>query len=210
MNYPEIDRLVSRYRDLAACRNDLEAAFRLLLETFHRSGLVLTCGNGTSGASARQLAGGLVRSFQRNRPVPEELRATLAEQGPAGERLAAQLQGSLPALALGGSQDLLTGIAAEQGAELMFAQQLYGLARPGDTLVVVSAGRTEDNLKAALRVATALDMTRIVLTGREDGDLDGLADCIVRVPRVTPLEIMELHLPVCHTLATMVEQEFFP
>lgn len=210
MNYPEIDRLVSRYRDLAACRADIGRAFELLLDNFRRGGLLFTAGNGASAATAEQLAGGLLRSFQRTRKVPAEFAGRLTDDhGPAGERLAEQLQGALPAMALSSTPSFLSGVAAEQDPTVTYAQQLYALGRSGDTLLVISAGPPADNLSAALRVAGSVGLTRIVLSGREQTGLSGLADCIIRVPRVTKVEIQELHLPVCNTLSTMLEQEYF-
>ena len=210
MNYPEIDRLVSRYRDLAACRADIGRAFELLLDNFRRGGLLFTCGNGASAGTAEQLASGLLRSFQRPRAVPAEFRNRLSQDhGPAGERLAGQLQGALPALPLSSTPGFVSAVSAEQDPAVTYAQQLYALGRSGDTLVVITAGPVADNLRAALQVAGSLGMTRIVLSGREQASLSGLTDCLVRVPRVTAVEIQELHLPICNTLSTMLEQEHF-
>lgn len=210
MSYPEIDRLVSRYRDLAACRNDIGTAFELLLANFRRGGLLFGLGNGASAATAEQLVTGLLRGFQRQRPLPAAFsEQLLRDHGGSGEELAGMLQGALPALNLSSSSNLTSSVAAEQGPAVIHAQQLYALGRSGDTLVVLIADSVADNLKAALRVAGSLGMTRIVLTGREQAGLTGLADCIVRVPRITNVEIQELHLPICNALSTMLEQEYF-
>ncbi len=210
MSYPEIDRLVNRYRELSACRNDIERAVELLGENYRRGGLLLACGNGASSGTAEQFVTGLLKGFQRARSVPQELRSRLtADHGQSGEQLANGLQGALPALALTGPSSLLSGIAAGSEPSLVFAQQVYAYGREGDTLFVAAADGAEASLVAALRVAGTLGLTRVVLAGRETDALSSHAECVVRVPRVTSREIQELHLPVCNTLCTMLEQEFF-
>lgn len=209
MKYPEIDRLVNRYRDLSACRNDIERAFDRLRQTGAAGGLIMACGSGPGGFIADHFVNGLLRAFQRERPVPQTLRSRLqADHGQAGVRLADSLEGAMPAVALGTTGGWLTGNAGSQQAEFVFAQQVYAYGREGDTLVVIAAD-ADPVLQAALRVAGSLGINRIVLTGRDDGDFHALAECVVRVPRVTHREIQELHLPMVNTFCTMLEQEFF-
>lgn len=210
MNHPEIERLTNRYRDLSACRASLADAFRLLSGTFERGGIVLACGNGAGSSAAEQFVTGLLRGFQRARPVTQAFADRLiADHGTAGELLASRLQGSLPAIALTGPGSLLSGIAAGIDPELIYAQQVYGYAREGDTLVAVAAGGATANLLAALRTARSLGLETLVLSGRDAGREAELADVAVLVPRITPPEIQELHQPVLNTLVTMLEQQFF-
>ena len=210
MSYPEIDRLVNRYRDLSACRHDIERSVNLLGDNYGRGGLLLACGTGASSATADQLVTGLLKGFQRTRPVPQALRKRLNDDhGQAGEALANGLQGALPALALSGPASLQSGVAASAAPELVFAQLVAAYGRAGDTLLVLAADGANASLSAALRVAGSLGLTRIVLAGREDDDFQGIAECVIRVPRVTSREIQELHLPVCNAFITILEQEFF-
>lgn len=210
MNYPEIDRLVSRYRDLTACRNDIERCSDLLMDNYRRGGMLLACGTGPSGFTAEQLVAALLTGYQRQRALPESLDRKLRdEHGQAGAELADGLQGALPAISLGSPAGLLSGIASGAGQELVYAQQVYAYGREGDTLLVIADSGAEPELLAALRVAGSLGLTRIVLAGREPEALAAQAECTVRVPRVTRREIQELHLPICNTLAIMLEQEFF-
>lgn len=207
MNHPEIDRLISRYRDLSVCRTDIGTAADLLSRTFRAGGLMLSLGHGASSFIAEQFVSSLL---QRPRPVPAALRSRLeADHGERGERLASGLQGGLPALALTGPGGLFSAIAAGAGTELIYAQQVYSYARSGDALVIISSGQPAPEHQAALRLAGSLGLHRIVLCGREAEGWQGLADCLVRVPRVTATEVQELHLPVCNALAVMLEQEFF-
>lgn len=207
MNHPEIDRLINRYRDLSVCRTDIASAADLLSTTFRAGGMVLSLGHGASSFIAEQFVSSLL---QRPRPVPAALRGRLeADHSEAGERLARGLKAGLPALALTGPGGLFSAITAGGGSELLYAQQVYSYSRSGDALVVISSSQPAPEHQAALRLAGSLGLRRIVLCGREADGWQGLADCIVRVPRVTDTEIQELHLPVCNALAVMLEQEFF-
>ena len=210
MNYPEVDRLVNRYRDLTACRNDIDRAYELLVRTFRDGGMVLAAGNGANGFTAEQFVTGLLRDVERPRGVPADLQQKLeADYGKAGSELAAKLHGALPAVALTGPAGLLSGIADDAGGEMIFAQQVYAYGRSGDTLLILDSGGPNANLLAALRVAGSLGLKRIVLAGREADQLAAHAECTVRVPRVNTTFIQELHLPVCNALNVMLEQEFF-
>lgn len=210
MNYPEVDRLVNRYRDLTACRNDIERAYGLLVRTFREGGVLLAAGNGASAFTAEQFVTGLLKDVERPRGVPADLRQKLeADYGKTGQDLAASLHGALPAMALSSPAGLLSGIAADNGNDMVFAQQVYAYGRSGDTLLVLDSGGLTVNLLAALRVAGSLGLNRIVLSGREADQLAPHADCVIRVPRVNATFIQELHLPICNTLNVMLEQEFF-
>lgn len=210
MNHPEIDRLVSRHRDLSACRPDIEQAFGLLRTACKAGGLVLACGAGGSAGIAGQFVNKLLRGVRRTRPVPREFAEALAaEGGPRGSELARRLQGGFPAFHLGAAASLLAAVTDAQGADLAYAQQLYALARSGDVLLAISSGGQSDVLDNALVVARALGVTTIGLADRDGNALRGLCDCLIRVPRATPPEVEELHLPVCHALCVMLEQEYF-
>lgn len=210
MNYPEVDRLVNRYRDLTACRNDIERAYELLVGTFRAGGMVLAAGNGASGFTAEQFVTGLLRDVERPRGIPADLQQKLqSDHGSAGSELASRLHGALPAVALTAPAGLLSGVAADTGAEMIFAQQVYAYGRSGDCLFVLDSAGNTANLQAALRVAGSLGLSRIVLSGRETDQLAPHADCVIRVPRVNTTFIQELHLPICNTLNVMLEQEFF-
>jgi D-sedoheptulose 7-phosphate isomerase len=209
-DYPEIDRLVSRYRDLTACRNQIEEAFTLLRDSYAQGGVLLICGNGGSAADSDHMVGELMKGFQRQRPVPAELQQALQDAyGTQGSEFGSRLQGALPAISLTAHSALVSAIANDTGQDLTFAQQVYGYGRKGDVLLGISTSGNSENVCNAMRIARTLGLTTIALTGRDGGQLRDLAECVIRVPRVTTLEIQELHLPIYHTLCVMLEQSFF-
>lgn len=209
--YPELERLTARYPVLSPCLADLERAFETLRDAFAGGGKLLLCGSGGSAADSEHIVGELMKGFKRARPLPEGVRGRLEAAFPAeGPALAAQLQGALPALSLVSQTALLSAVANDVGAELVYAQQVYGYGRPGDALLGISTSGTSTNVLHALRVARAQGLRTLGLTGRSGGAMRGLCDVTVCVPADDTLEIQELHLPVYHALCELLEVTFFP
>jgi D-sedoheptulose 7-phosphate isomerase len=104
---------------------------------------------------------------------------------------------------------LLTATANDGDFDMVFAQQVYGLGRPGDVLLAISTSGRSKNVCNAVIVARAFGLKSIVLTGKSGGDLAPLADVAIKVPSDNVAEIQELHLPVYHWLSIELEAEFF-
>jgi D-sedoheptulose 7-phosphate isomerase len=104
---------------------------------------------------------------------------------------------------------LITAIANDLDYEMIFAQQVYGLGRPGDVLLAISTSGRSRNVFNAVLVAKAFGLKSIALTGQSGGDLAPLADVAIKVPSDNVAEIQELHLPVYHWLSTELEETFF-
>ena len=206
-----LDELVSRYPSLAACRDDIEAAYRVLVECFGRGGKLLVCGNGGGATGAEHIVGVMMKGFLGLRPLPEEFRSRLrAADHELGSTLAEKLQASLPVINLAAGMALSTAFGNDVSPELAFAQAANGYGKPGDVLLCLSPSADALNLMAALAVARAIGMKTIGLTGKEGGRLASLCDILINVPATRSYEVDELHLPVSHCLCMMVESRFFP
>jgi D-sedoheptulose 7-phosphate isomerase len=202
-----VSSLLQRYPVLKACEQELAAAFDLL-ETAYRSGnKLLVCGNGGSAADSEHLVGELMKGFLKRRPIPAADAAKLEAAG--GQEIAGRLEGALAAIALPSQMSLLTATANDGDYDLTFAQQVYGLGRPGDALLAISTSGRAKNVCNAVIVAKAFGLKSIALTGRTGGELAPLADIAIKVPSDNVAEIQELHLPVYHWLSTELESAFF-
>ena len=96
-----LDALVDRYPILAPQKEDIRALYELIRQSFASGGKLLVCGNGGSAADALHIVGELMKSFTLPRPINAEAARLLSERfGQEGERLAASLEGALPAVAL--------------------------------------------------------------------------------------------------------------
>ncbi len=198
------DRLTERYPGLAVCREDIEAVFRLLADGFRAGGKLLVCGNGGSASDAQHIVGELMKAFVLPRRLPEEVRARLAD-----ETLSERLQGALPAISLMGEAALTTAYGNDCAPELVFAQQVLGLGRPGDMLLGITTSGNSENVLYAAKTARAQGMKVLMLTGAGGGKALALADAAVCVPERETYKVQEYHLPVYHALCLALEENFF-
>jgi D-sedoheptulose 7-phosphate isomerase len=119
------------------------------------------------------------------------------------------LQGALPVLPLPVNSGLLTAVANDQGADLIFAQQVLGYGALNDTLLAISTSGNSVNIIRAIWVARAKRMKTVGLTGADGGRMKEWCDLTILVPAAATWEVQELHLPIYHTLAAMLEAAFF-
>ena len=201
--------LLLRYPTLAACRQEIAAAEDTLLACFRAGGKLLLCGNGGSAADCDHIAGELGKAFLKKRPIPEERRATMAERCPEVAPLLDRLEDALPAIPLTSLTALLTAYGNDREAELGFAQATLSLGKAGDILLAISTSGNSKNVLAAAKVARALGMRVIALTGEGGGALGALADITLAVPERETFKVQELHLPVYHAICAELEKHFF-
>ncbi len=205
-----VEALLAREKRLAACRAEIFAAAEAICASYRAGGKLLVCGNGGSAADAQHIVGELMKGFLKKRRLPEAVRARMETAFPADAAyLYDGLQGALPAVSLVGETALGTAFANDQAADLVFAQQVLGLGRAGDTLLAISTSGNSRNVVYAVETARLAGMRSIALTGRAGGRLLGLADVTVRVPEEETYRVQELHLPVYHALCIAAEEEFF-
>lgn len=201
--------LLQRNPALEACEGGLVAAWRRIVRAFACGGTLFTCGNGGSMADALHITGELAKSFHRKRPLPPALRARLGALED-GDELGEHLQQGLRSVTLGASLALSSAVLNDNPLPSAgLAQELLALGRPGDVLLALSTSGNARNVLQAARVAKAMGMDVIALTGEGGGKLAGLADIALRAPaRGTPA-VQELHVQLYHALCSMLEEQFF-
>ncbi len=204
-----LESLFERYPALCVQRSQIVTACQTLRDSFAKGSTLFTCGNGGSAADAEHIVGELLKSFRKERPIDEQLHKALRAQGEAGCRLADNLQGALPCIALTAHISLSTAYANDVLPQATFAQQLLGLGKDGDCLLAISTSGNSENCVYAALVARAKGIKTIALTGAKDSRLKELADVTIQVPALETYEIQELHLPVYHTMCAFLEEEFF-
>jgi len=142
------------------------------------------CGNGGSAADSQHIAGELVAKLTRERRA-------------------------LAAVALTVNSSLLTSIVNDGAWEQVFARQVEALGQPGDVLVAISTSGRSANVNAAVRVAKQRGLRTLALTGRDGGELAGLADLAIVIPSDNTQRIQEGHITVGHILCDIVEATLF-
>jgi len=149
---------------------------------------VLACGNGPSASLAQLFVSELVHRYETPRP-------------------------SLPGLALTPDMATISAIATDHGFEEVYAKQIRALGQAGDILVVITTTGHSRSLIKAAEAALSRDMTIVVLSGGDGGEMAGLLgpnDVEIRVPSARRPRILEVNLLTLHCLCDLIDQTLFP
>lgn len=192
--------LFERYPQLNICAKDIENALALVIDTYKNGSKILVCGNGGSAADADHIVGELMKGFLKSRKVTDER---------IPQELREKLQGALPAISLSAHTSLMTATINDNDADMIFAQQVYGYANENDLLIAISTSGNSKNVVNAVKVAKALGVKVVALTGKTGGALKNIADVTICAPSTETYKIQEYHLPIYHYLCVSVENEFF-
>lgn len=202
--------LLRRYPELSVVEMELARAAECLIRCFESGGKLLICGNGGSCSDSEHIAGELMKGFEHKRPLDEFTRQQLAAKG--GERgvyIASRLQKGFPVISLSSNTALITAVANDIDADLIFAQQVAAYGKKGDVLLAISTSGNSKNVVDAVITALAKEMTVIGMTGETGGAMRAKCDILLNVPGTRTSSIQELHLPMYHSLCLMIENYFF-
>lgn len=200
---------MERYPALMGCKEDILAVYETLHACFAEGHRLYLCGNGGSAADCEHIAGELLKSFKKCRPIQGEYAEALKMQGERGQVLVEQLERGLPAVSLCGHIAFSTAFQNDRDPMFVFAQQINAWGEEGDVLLTLSTSGNSKNCLYAATVAKAKKMKVAALLGGTGGLLKEAADCAVIVPEKETFKVQELHLPVYHCLCAMLEEEFF-
>lgn len=205
-----LNDLKNSYPQLVPLANNLSDALVLLMDSICTGGTILTCGNGGSAADAEHIVGELVKGFHLKRHLSVEDASPFVKVfAEEGATMAANLQKGIAAISLVSNSALSSAIINDMEPAYEFAQQVYALGCPGDVLISLSTSGNSKNVINALKVARAMGLKTIVLTGKNGGRVKGLADICICVPATRVDKIQELHLPVYHFLCSALEDALF-
>ncbi len=204
-----VENLFIRYPALSDIKEDIEAAFYAVLETFLNGGTLFVCGNGGSAADAEHIVGELMKSFRKKRCIDEDMKKRLCDFGEDGIKIAESLEAGVKAIALTSHISLSTAYANDRVPEAVFAQQLSVLGNAGDCLLAISTSGNSQNCLYTALVAKAKKMTVVALTGEKESKLSSVSDYTVKAPESETYKIQELHLPIYHALCAYIEEEIF-
>jgi D-sedoheptulose 7-phosphate isomerase len=202
--------LLGIYPQLLPVKSEIAKAAEILIKCYKNGGKLLICGNGGSCSDSGHIVGELMKSFEQKRPINESLRKQLlAFDSERGQFLAEKLQHGFSAIALTVHTDLITAVANDNDADLIFAQQIVGYGNPGDVLIAISTSGNSRNVLDAIITAKVKGLVVIGLSGETGGKMKSYCDIMINVPGKNTASVQELHLPVYHTLCRIVENAFF-
>jgi D-sedoheptulose 7-phosphate isomerase len=158
----------------------IEAAADLLTRTLRQQRKILICGNGGSAADAQHFAAELIGRFERERDA-------------------------WPAVALTTDTSILSAIGNDYGFDHVFARQVEGLGRKGDTLIAVSTSGNSENVLRAVASAKTKGLHTVGLLGRNGGALAAAVDHAIVVESFRTAHIQEGHMLILHFWAMHIE-----
>jgi len=163
---------------------EIERVAVQLTDGLSHGGAVFSCGNGGSASQAEHFAAELAGRFKLDRK-------------------------SLPVFALTTNTASVTAISNDFGFAEMFARQIEGIGRKGDSLVALSTSGNSANVVQGCRVARSKGMKVFGFTGKTGGAMAAECDAVVKVPETDTARIQEVHLLAMHLICQHVEESLF-
>ncbi|MGF1719804.1 D-sedoheptulose 7-phosphate isomerase [Vibrio kyushuensis] len=160
----------------------IEAAAKLIADSFKQGGKVLSCGNGGSHCDAMHFAEELTGRYRENRP-------------------------GYPGIAISDPSHI-SCVSNDFGYESVFSRYVEAVGSSGDVLFGLSTSGNSGNILKAIDAAKAKGMKTIALTGKDGGKMAGLADIEIRVPHFGYADrIQEIHIKIIHIVIQLIEKE---
>lgn len=173
--------VLSRFLDDDANLESIDLAAQLLSESFKAGGKVLSCGNGGSHCDAMHFAEELTGRFRDNRPGY----AAIAISDPSH----------------------ISCVSNDFGYEYVFSRYVEAVGREGDALLGISTSGNSGNIIKAVEAARAKGMKVILLSGKDGGEMAGMADVEIRVPHFGYADrIQEVHIKAIHIMIQLIEK----
>ena len=205
-----VEKLVGRRPELACAAPALRRLVEETTACLKGGGTFFVAGNGGSAADSDHICGELLKGFLSKRPLPQADKARFSELfGADGADMAAKLQGGLRAVSLLSHPGYSSAFANDVDADLVYAQQLWALAKEGDVFLGISTGGGSKNVRAALMAAKVIGVKSFLLTGNRHGVCEKYADVVIAVDESETYLIQELHLPLYHAFCAEVEARIF-
>ena len=83
------------------------------------------------------------------------------------------------------------------------------MGKKGDVLIAISTSGNAQNVNNAAKIAKAMGIAVIGMTGKYGGQLSSNSDICIKVPQTETYRVQEYHLPIYHAICAAVEEEFF-
>ena len=200
--YKYTELLIEKNPELTYLKNNIKALCDNVVESYNKDGKLMVCGNGGSFADADHIVGEMLKGFLSKRKVPENNKEKFGE-------LADLLQQGIPAVSLGAHGALISAVINDINADMMYAQQVYAMGKEQDVLIGISTSGNAKNICNALKVAKAMGIKTVGMTGNKNGTMNELCDILIDVPESETYLIQEYHLAIYHAFCGDIENIIF-
>lgn len=199
--------LFKNYPELKPIEQDINNAIDILITAIKHNGKILVCGNGGSASDSAHIVGELMKSFLKPRPIDINDKTALDKEF-NGDAISSKLQKGIPCIDLSTQTSLLTAVANDVDSSLIFAQQVYAYSKnhPYDVVIGLSTSGNSCNVINAIKVARALQLKTISLTGQKESVLSKISTVCIKVPAIDTYRIQEYHLPIYHYICAKLEE----
>jgi len=146
---------------------------------------IMACGNGGSAADSQHFTAELINRFERERPP-------------------------LAAVALTTDTSTLTSIGNDYHFDEIFSKQINAFGQAGDVLLGITTSGNSRNVLRAIEVAHERDVSCVLLTGRDGGQVNsvvGPKDIHICVRSKSTARIQEVHGIIIHCLCDLIDHQ---
>ena len=181
------DRIEAHFNAKELLTPAIAQAGELLVQALLSDGKVICCGNGGSAGVASMFTAKMLDRFERERPA-------------------------LPAMCLSADATTLTAVAEDYSYSEVFSKQIRAIGQPNDLLLAITTSGRSANMVQAIQAAHDREMTVLVLSAKDGGDVARLLypeDMEIRVAPGSLALIHELHLVILHMLCDLVDGQLF-
>ena len=207
MKFTYTSELIKRIPELAPCEESIKEAVSAIVDCHKNGGKVLLAGSGGSAADCEHISGEFLKGFLLKRtPEGDEL-SRLSQV--IGEEYALMLQGGIRAIPLVSLSAVSTAFGNDVDPTLTFAQELYALGQKGDVFIGISTSGNSKSILLAAKVAKAIGVKIISLTGEGGGKISEISDIKIKAPHRETFRIQEYHLPIYHAICADCENIIF-
>ncbi len=169
-------------RALLNLEEKINKSITLISSTLIKGNKVLICGNGGSAADAQHLA---AEFLVRLRPKVNRK--------------------SYSVISLAQDTSTITACGNDLGFSNLFARNLEGLGKDGDTLIAISTSGNSKNILKVIKKSRKMNINSIAFLGNRGGKAKNLADIDLIVGSKTTARIQESHIFLGHYILEKVE-----
>jgi len=186
INKSTIKSHLSEHRDVINSIDDIFvdqifSCAEVVLNTLTNGGAVFWCGNGGSSSDSQHLAAELIGRYDKNRSP-------------------------IRSVSLTSDTAVLTCIANDFGYDEIFARQLEGLGKSGDTLIAISTSGMSQNVINVVNQAKKMKINTVGFLGKGGGDALSLFSNSIVIPSQTTARVQEMHILFGHILCDLIEE----